>query len=143
MICAMDTSPEYQTFRQHYDELKTGLDPSSVVGTAFARDLLSREERNAASHTQYTDDEKLDKLLGAVERRIAVDKRAFHTFMEVLEEEPAFQHLVEKLKGVFIPGDVVELQVKQHVTGQYLLKLLLSRFRPVEMISLSRCLPYN
>ena len=108
MICAMATSPEYQTFKHHYDELKTGLDPSSVVDKAFARDLLSREERNAASHTHYTDDEKLDKFLGALDRRIAVDKAAFHTFMEVLDEEPAFQHLVDKLKGEFIPSDVVQ-----------------------------------
>ena len=105
----MDTSPEYQTFKLHYYELKTGLDPSSVVDKAFARYLLSREEWNAASHKQYTEDEKLGKLLGAVDRRIAVDKQAFHTFMEILEEEPAFQHLVDKLKGVFINSPVIDV----------------------------------
>ena len=98
----MATSPEYQTFRRHYNELKTGLDPSSVVDKAFARHLLSREERNAASYTHYTDDEKLEKFLGALDRRIAVDKGAFHTFMEVLEEEPAFQHLVDKLQNAYM-----------------------------------------
>lgn len=144
----MATSPEYQTFKQHYDELKIGLDPSSVVDKAFARDLLSREERNAASHTHYTDDEKLDKFLGALDRRIAVDKAAFHTFMEVLEAESAFQHLTDKLKGEFIPSAVhlhkanrsVSCTRYKTVLTQHLLQVLLSSFcnervRAVEKIS--------
>lgn len=92
-------SPECQTFKLHYQELKLGLDPASVVDSAFAKGLLTREERDAAAHPLYTDYEKLDKFLSAVDKRIAVKPDAFHTFMEVLDGEPAFDDLAEKLKG--------------------------------------------
>ena len=103
----MTTSPEYQTFKQHYNDLKTALDPSSVVATAFATDLLTPGERRAAEHSHYTDDEKMEKFLSALDRRIAVNPDAFRTFVdEVLEGEPAFHHLVELLKSMLPCEDI-------------------------------------
>jgi len=94
----MATTPEYQTFKRHYEDLRVGLVPSSVVTRAYSKDLLTREERNAATYTHFTDDEKLDKFLAAVDKRITLGPDAFHAFMEVLEEAGC-QQLVEILKG--------------------------------------------
>ena len=93
------SSPEYETFKQHCQDLKIGLDPSSVVVSAFAKDLLTREERDEAAHAHYTDYRKVENFLSAIDKRIAVKPDAFHTFMEVLEGEPTFDPLAEKLKS--------------------------------------------
>jgi len=97
----MTASPEYQTFKQHYKDLQIALDPRAVVDAAFARDLLTREERSAAVHMHYTDNEKLERFLTALDRRIGSDPDAFHTFVkEVLEGEAAFRHVVEKINSM-------------------------------------------
>ena len=106
----MTASPEYQTFKQHYQDLEKALDPSSVVAAAFAKDLLTSKERDEAVHMHYSDDEKLGKLLAAIDKRIASDPDVFHTFMEILEREPAFRGVVEKLKST-LPREDMQLNM--------------------------------
>ena len=94
----MESTPEYRAFQYHYGDLKIGLDPASVAPYAFARGLLTREENNKATHIPYTSDEKMTVILTAVGGKILGDPTAFHTFVEILELELAFNTLVEKLK---------------------------------------------
>jgi len=98
----MNASPEYRTFVQHYRNLQTSLDPRTVVASAYSANLLTQREHNEATYMHNrSDDERLEIFLNALDRRIAENPDAFHTFVhEVLEGEPAFQHLVVKLKSM-------------------------------------------
>lgn len=97
----MNASPEYRTFVHHYRNLKTSLDANTVVAIAFAVGLLTPEEHEKATNMYLSNGERLEIFLKAIGRRIAENPEAFHTFVrEVLKGEPAFQHLVEKLKSM-------------------------------------------
>lgn len=97
----MNTSPEYRTFVQHYGNLQTSLDPRTVVATAYSENLLTQREHNEATSVHRGDDERLELFLKALDRRIAENPDAFHTFVDkVLEGEPVFHHLVEKLMSM-------------------------------------------
>lgn len=96
----MNASPEYRTFVQHHSYLKTSLDPCTVVAMAYSVDLLTQHEHSEATYRHHSDDERLETFLNALDRRIAGNPDAFHTFVDmVLEGEPTFQPLAEKLKS--------------------------------------------
>ena len=97
----MNASPEYRTFVQHYRNLKTALDPCTVVAIAYSVDLLTQHEHSEATYMNRSDDERLEIFLNALDKRIADNPDAFHNFVhKVLQGVPAFHHLGEKLKSM-------------------------------------------
>ncbi len=98
---ANSDSPEYKAFQAMYATLHCALDPSAVAPPAFSRDLLTTNEKAAATNRLHTDADRMEGLLNAVEKRILADPRAFHTFVDVLKDEGAFSALVDKLNGKF------------------------------------------
>jgi len=95
-------SPEQQTFAQHYRNLQTSLDPGTVVPIAYSKGLLTQHEHSRATNSQLSNYERLEIFLNAIDRQIAENPDAFYTFVyKVLEEEPAFHHLVEKLMSTY------------------------------------------
>ena len=68
----------------------------------FSSSLLTREEWNEATEKERPESDKMRAILHALDKRIATDPKAFHTFLEkVLEQEDAFETLVRKLKGAY------------------------------------------
>lgn len=96
-------SPEQRTFAQHYRNLQTSLDPGTVVAIAYSEKLLTQYEHSEATYMHRSDSERLEIFLNALKRRIAENPDAFHTFVhKVLEEEPPFHSLAEKLKSMLL-----------------------------------------
>lgn len=82
----MARSLEYKAFRRRYSYLRNTLSPSSIAPVAFDHGLLTRAEKKAALHPHYTDEERMDKLLEAIEKRILASPDAFRKFLDLLHE---------------------------------------------------------
>lgn len=95
----MADSPEFKAFQEVYVTMKNALDPASVAPSAFSRDLLTSNEKAAATNKMHTEGERMEELLKAIERRIIADPQTFQTFVDVLRDEPAFANVLEKLQG--------------------------------------------
>ncbi len=80
----MAKSPEYKAFRRKYSYLRNTLSASAVAPVAYDYGLLTRSEKKAALHPNYTDEERNDRLLEAIEKRILASREGFHKFLEVL-----------------------------------------------------------
>ena len=96
----MSGSLEHRTFRYHYATLKAGLGRSLNVDKAYARELITREERDDAKSGR-TLDEQNGKFLDMVELRIIDNPRKYYDFLKILKEEAAFANLVDKLTSTF------------------------------------------
>ncbi len=96
----MDSSPEYKAFSKLFADLADSVDASTVAPLAFSRDLLSRNERDAATNRMHTERDRMEVILKAVEKRILSNPQAFYTFVDLLEQELAFKSVVKKLNGM-------------------------------------------
>ena len=92
-------SAEFKTFKQHYADLKIGIDPDAIAARAYAKDLLTTAEKDGATHMMYTPAQRTEVILQAVEKRLSANASDFSVFLEVLGEDSALQHLVDKLES--------------------------------------------
>ena len=89
------------TFRKHFTTIVTGIQ-SSVVQVAtkcYERGLIVKSELifiNTASEVDTYS--KAQKLLMSIEDSIKINEARFNTFVEILEEEPAYKDLVRILR---------------------------------------------
>ena len=93
-------SREDRALRKSVAKFKTGVDPNFIVARLYEKLLLTKEERNSANQKTLTDDERLDAVWKALERRVAVDPSDFHLVVGILHNEPAMKKLGDYMQGV-------------------------------------------
>ena len=99
------------TFRKHFTTIVTGIQ-SSVVQVAtkcYARGLIVKGELSFINTASEVDTySKAQKLLMSIEDSIKINEARFDTFVEILEEEPAYEDLVRILRdgvGRIVPQE--------------------------------------
>ncbi|CAI8045201.1 hypothetical protein GBAR_LOCUS25022 [Geodia barretti] len=63
--------------------------------------LLTPDERERATQTTETANQRLQVILMALERRISADPNVFHTLLTALMAEPALEAVGREMKGIY------------------------------------------
>ena len=113
MASDVNTKPPqvYQkAFLLHHSGLVKNLTPQEVLDVAFAKGLISLEEKTRVA-AERTDFDRVDQLLIVFHRRYASDTTVFKRLYEVVqqvneEESGALSHVVNDLKAT-IDGNMV------------------------------------
>ena len=93
-------TPEYCTFREHYDRLVTAiLDPLLLATRLFARNIIDSTVKEEMSVLGLSRVYRNNALLSAVEMQIRTDPRMFHEFLSALNEDPSVQSLVGSMQS--------------------------------------------
>ena len=93
-------SPEYSTFREHYDRLYHAIqDPLSLAAQLFSKGIISSAVKERMAILGLSGLEKNNALLSAVEKQIQLDPETFHVFLSALIEDPSMQSLVESMQS--------------------------------------------
>ena len=93
-------TPEYRTFREHYDRLYHAIqDPLSLATRLFSRGVITSVVKEKVTVSALTRLEKNDALLTAVLGKIRTDPRMFYEFLSTLKEDPSMQSLVESMES--------------------------------------------
>lgn len=79
---------EYRTFREHYDRLGDAIsNPEKTAGTLYAKNLLTKEEKEKVMHRYLHRHEKIEIIMSAMERRIEIDRANFFSFLNALTKQ--------------------------------------------------------
>ena len=93
-------TPEYRTFREHYDRLVTAiLDPLLLATRLFARNMIDSTVKEEMSILGLSRVYRNNALLSAVEMQIQTDPRMFSEFLLALNEDPSIQSLVGSMQS--------------------------------------------
>ena len=93
-------SPEYSTFREHYDRLYRAIqDPLSLAAQLFSKGIISSAVQQRMAILGLSILEKNNELLTAVEKQIRTNSQTFHEFVSALKEDPSMQSLVESMQS--------------------------------------------
>ena len=93
-------SPEYRTFREHYDRLVTTTsDPLPLATQLFTRSIIDSTLLQYVSVPALPPFQKTNALLSAVLGKIQSDSRMFSVFLSALKEDPSIQSLVESMES--------------------------------------------
>ena len=84
-----------------YERFIDSVDPDSLVPVLYSNMLLTREERERATQTTETANQRLQVILMALERRISADPNVFHTLLTALMTKPALEAVGREMKGEF------------------------------------------
>ena len=94
-------TPEYRTFREHYDRLYHAIqDPLSLATRLFSRGIITSVVKEKVTVSAFTRLEKNDALLTAVLEKIRTDPRMFHEFLSTLDEDTSMKSLVKSMQGM-------------------------------------------
>ena len=107
-------TPEYCTFRDHYDRLVTTiLDPLPLATRLFTRSIIGPTLLQYVSVPALPPFEKTNTLLSAVLGKTQTDPRMFSVFLSALKEDSSMQLLVESMQSKsFVsvaPGTVLSI----------------------------------
>ena len=87
-------SPEYSTFREHYDRLYRAIqDPLSLAAQLFSKGIISSAVKERMAILGLSGLEKNNALLSAVEKQIQLDPETFYVLVSALNEDPSMQLL--------------------------------------------------
>ena len=93
-------TPEYRTFREHYDRLYHAIqDPLSLATQLFASNIITSEVKGKMNIVGLSTLEKNSLLLSAVEMQIQTNPSVYHVFLSALKEDPSMQSLVEGMQS--------------------------------------------
>lgn len=93
-------TPACEAFRKHSADLLTAIqNPESLAWELYAKNIISREARDAAAYTMHGRGVKTSNLLAAVDSRIAVDPGIFDVFLSVLSKQPSLSDLCGRMKA--------------------------------------------
>ena len=99
-------TPEYRTFREHYDRLVTAiLDPLPLAARLFARNIIDFTLLQRMNTLGFTTFQNTNTLLSAVLGKIQTDPKAFGVFLLALKEDPSMQSLVESMQSKYFRGN--------------------------------------
>ena len=88
--------------QKHFDELWgaiSRLGMLELTTKAYSKGLITAEVKDTvfSAANGMSSGMKADTLLSAIQERIRTDPNAFDVFVELLREEPAYQHLADML----------------------------------------------
>ena len=93
-------TPEYRTFREHYDRLVHAIqDPLPLATRLFSQGIITsvvKEEMSVLGRSRL---DKNNTLLSAVETQIRSDPSVFYVFLATLNEDPSMHSLAESMKS--------------------------------------------
>lgn len=91
---------EYGAFRQVYNKLSTGIRAAlpSLAEVAFARGLIHDNTHNEAININVGLEVRTPSFLNALRDRIRTDPSAFHSFMDILNDENSMEYLATIMK---------------------------------------------
>ena len=93
-------TPEYRTFRVHYDRLVHAIqDPLSLATRLFTQGIITYEVKDRVNILGLSKLEKTDKLLSAIEGQIRSDPNMFQNFLSALNKDPSMHLLVESMQS--------------------------------------------
>ena len=93
-------TPEYRTFRYHYDRLVTAIqDPLPLATRLFARSIVDSTLLQRVNIPALPPFQNANTLLNTVLGKIQTDPSTFYVFMSALSEDPSMQSLVESMKS--------------------------------------------
>ena len=93
-------SPEYSTFREHYDRLYRAIqDPLSLSVQLFSKGIISSVVQQRMAILGLSRLQKNIVLLSAVEMQIRTNSQTFHVFVSALNEDFSMQSLVESMQS--------------------------------------------
>ena len=96
----LQETPEYHTFREHYDRLYHAIqDPLSLATRLFTRSIITSAVTGRMIAVGLSTLEKNGILLSAVEMQIRTDPRMFYEFLSALNEDPSMRALVESMES--------------------------------------------
>ena len=95
-------TPEYRTFREHYDKLVHAIqDPLPLATRLFTRSIIDFTLLQCVNVPALPSFQKTSTLLSAVLGKIQTDSRMFSVFLSALNEDPSMQSLVESMQSKF------------------------------------------
>ena len=95
-------TPACKAFRKHSPDLLTAIqNPEFLAWELYAKDIISREARDAAVYTMHERGVRTSNLLAAVESRIAVNPGIFNVFLSVLAKQPSLSDLCGRMKDAY------------------------------------------
>ena len=93
-------TPEYQTFREHYDRLVHAIqDPLPLATRLFTRNIIDAILLQLVNVPALPPFQKTNTLLTAVLGKIQTDPNTFSAFLSALNEDPTMQSLVESMQS--------------------------------------------
>ena len=93
-------TPEYRTFREHYDKLvNTISDPLPLATRLFARSMIDCTLLQRMNTLGFTTFQNTNSLLSAVLGKIQTDPSTFHVFLSALSEGVSMWPLVESMQS--------------------------------------------
>ena len=93
-------TPEYRTFREHYDRLYHAIqDPLSLATRLFAKSIITSAVTGRMIAMGLSTLEKNSVLLSAVEMQIRTNPKTFYEFLSALNEDPPMHSLVESMES--------------------------------------------
>ena len=96
----LQETPEYRTFREHYDRLYHAIqDPLSLATQLFTRNIITSAVKGKMNIVGLSTLEKNSLLLSAVEMQIQTNSSVYHVFLSALKEDPSMQSLVESMES--------------------------------------------
>ena len=101
-------TPEYRTFREHYDRLVIAVsDPLPLAARLFARSIIDSTLLQRVNVPALPPFQNTSTLLTAVLGKIQTDPSAFSVFLSALKDDLSMQSLVESMESkCFIRADV-------------------------------------
>ena len=94
-------TPEYRTFREHYDKLYHAIqDPLTLATRLFTRNIIDSSILQRVNTLGFTTFQNTTTLLTAVLGKIKTDPQTFHVFLSTLNEDTSMQSLVKSMQGM-------------------------------------------
>ena len=94
MATSSSQNPGHKAFLTHLDTLRTAItDPSGLAMGLYAQGLIDRLNYQRANLTALSQLERSQKLLCALDSRLACDAGAFDTFLAVISRDPAMEEI--------------------------------------------------
>lgn len=83
--------------RDFYDDLCEQLNPENFTAKLYKMRLISECERDEADNDRYILQQRMVKLLKAVERAVKIDKTNFYKFWKVIFDNPTSNALAKRM----------------------------------------------
>ena len=98
----VDEVPGYRAVRDDYDTLVEGIQsPAKLADRLFSKYLITDEIRDKVGNLMFDRRTRNRELLAAVESKLKSEPASFHVFVAVINEEQAYQGMVQKLTNSY------------------------------------------